>query len=119
MLVASPPWTKYSQLQRLRKSEITKSELEEAQSLLHLAVRSCRKQYDEGEFFLFEHPRSASSWQDEKLKDLCSLAGVDCIDLDMCRFDLRSRDASGEGLCLKPTRIVTNLRSARDLLGLR
>ena len=80
----------------MRRTPRTNEELEEAQSYRRLAIRACRKQYDDKEMFLFEHPRGAKSWEDTELQALMELKDVDVIDLDMCCFGLTSCDGQGE-----------------------
>ena len=40
------------------------------------------------------------------------MPGVITVDLDMCRFGFKACDQWGEGLAMKPTRIMTNMSCA-------
>ena len=62
MLVVSPPCTKLSVLQNLRKTEMTQEEWEEAIRLAALGIEVCREQHKEGLGFVLEHPRSSKIW---------------------------------------------------------
>ena len=82
LLMASPPYTTSSALQRLRKSEMPEEERRLGIELLEVAVKACRMQMKSGNFFILEHPAGASSWNEDCLKDLCNAEGVSCFVFD-------------------------------------
>ena len=87
---------------------------------LHTSLDFYKKQIDEGRYFLHEHPDSATSWQDEKLKDLQQLPGVFTVKGPMCfwdmYFDIPGKEA---GYICKPTRWMTNSRILAEILDQR
>ena len=87
--------------------------------MLRVAVEACKKQHQEGLYFILEHPRGASSWKDEEVQALMATEGVYEVNLDQCQFGQWSFDQDGTALVLKPTKILTNMRSAVQELGKR
>ena len=68
--------------------------------------------------FIFEHPLSATSWQQECLANLMQDKRVYTTEVHMCAYDLKATDEKGEGLVMKPTRVLTNIRPvAENLTG--
>ena len=83
--------------------------MSEARSHLKFACRIYKLQDEAGRAFVHEHPRKARSWEEPEIKQLLEVKGVVRVDLDMCRFNLRSTDAlDKERLVLKPTSLLTN-----------
>ena len=56
---------------------------------------ACKKQWKKGRYFLFEHPAGASSWEEECVKEVMKLKGVQVVTIDQCQYGLESRDAEG------------------------
>lgn len=63
--------------------------------MLRFAVELCKLQHEAGRTFVFEHPNSAASWEDESLKSLLSARGVMLTTMDMCRYGMTSTDKEG------------------------
>ena len=76
--------------------------------MVDFAVEVCRIQLRAGRAFIFEHPRTATSWELEPLKLLMGEKGVFESVFDMCCFGMMSKDEQGPGLVRKTTRILTN-----------
>ena len=76
MLVASPPCKVFSILENLRKQPRPESEYKEGREMLKIAIEACKKQHEDGDYFLFEHPRSASSWEEPVVKELMAMDGI-------------------------------------------
>ena len=112
LLGMSPPCTLFSILQNLRKTQIPAEEMEAAREMLRIAMKGCKKQHQDGLYFFHEHPKSASSWKEPEVLEVLAMLGVITVDLDMCRFGLKACDQWGEGLAMKPTRIMTNMSCA-------
>ena len=111
MLILSPPCTAFSALQRLWNfktisREAAEAKLEEGLVFLRHAMTCCRRQLDEGRYFCFEHPASASSWQYDVVKALMCFPGVFCITFDQCQLGLASKVEKKP--MRKRTRIMTN-----------
>eukprot|EP00973_Karenia_brevis_P089758 12399332-Karenia_brevis.AAC.1 len=58
----------------------------------------CKLQMEEGRYFLHEHPAHADSWCFKATEEVKQMDGVYVVCGPMCRFDMRSIDAQGEGL---------------------
>ena len=67
MIICSPMCTAFSQIQALnverRDPGVVRRELESAKDHVRWTMKICATQVREGRYFLFEHPRSASSWK--------------------------------------------------------
>ena len=112
LLVVSPPCTTFSSLQYLRKTPMKDQEREEGVQLLRIGIRACRSQLRSGRGFIFEHPLTASSWQDEDMKKLREHPDVMELTIDQCMYGLASHDELGTAPAKKKTRILTNLAAA-------
>ena len=120
LVILSPPCTTFSQLRNLSnyKRSPQQVEAEEAEGLQHLefAVQIARLQRRAGRGFLFEHPKSATSWHTPSLARLAALPDVFNVSVDLCRFGLKSLS----GLpALKPTLLLTNVESLATVLHRR
>ena len=73
LLIASPPCTIFSSLQKLRKTPMPEDERQNGLELLKVAVRACLLQVKSNNLFIFEHPAGATSWNENCLKELGSL----------------------------------------------
>ena len=62
-----------------------------------------------GRGFVFEHPKSATSWQLQEMQQLLSESGVGTTQLHMCAFGMTARDELGEAPVYKPTQLVSNV----------
>jgi len=119
LLIASPPCRLFSSLQNLRKTAIPQDEWAEAVRMLRVGIEACRNQHKDGDFFMFEHPRGSKALNDPMVQELMAMEGVYTITLDQCQYGLVSTDALGTAPALKPTVIITNMRSAVEILGRR
>ena len=63
---------------------------------------------DGGRYFVYEHPKSAVSWDNPNGVKLASTPGVMRTELDQCEFGLVSKDELGEAPAKKPTSLLTN-----------
>ena len=119
LLIASPPCTTFSSLQRLRKTAMPEAERLEGLELLKVAVKACQMQAKSGNLFLLEHPAGASSWKVDCLMDLSNMNGVQSLVLDQCMYGLVSADREGSAPARKSTRILTNMLGAERFLTSR
>ena len=76
--------------------------------LFDFAWQLASMQHRAGRYFVLEQPSRAKSWGLPSAQQLLQLDGVDFVSCDMCRFGVAAMDEQGEGLSLKPTRILTN-----------
>ena len=68
---------------------------------------------------MFEHPATATSWEDQSLKELLKLDGVLLTILDMCRYGMIATDKDGTAPVRKSTKIATNAPEVADALSHR
>ena len=120
LVILSPPCTVFSTLRFLsnfkRDQHQVRAEEEEAVQHLKFAVAIARIQLRAGRGFLFEHPRSATSWAHEELDQLRNEPGVFSVPVDLCRFGLKT----SKGMpALKPTLLLTNVESLAKVLNRR
>jgi hypothetical protein len=112
VVIACPPCTMYSSLQRTNKRKIGEGRWDEKMKVaavyLKFAMLVCKMQAQRGDGFVFEHPETASSWADSDVASVAALDGVKQVTFDQCRFDLML--PSGEKM-KKPTRLMTNMSS--------
>ena len=123
LLVVCPPCTLFSSLQNLSPNGLPEKRCpdrwQEALLMLRFSVELCLIQNRSGRAFVFEHPSTASSWEDACLRDIVSTSGIVTSLLDMCRYGMTAVDKQGEGPVRKTTRIATNVYEIADALSLR
>ena len=112
LLVVSPMCAAFSRLQRLNypkmNPEKVKQLVEYGVKRLEFCMRLCRIQHENGLYFLFEHPASATSWDNRMVKRLMGTPGVERVVGHMCQFDMKQKDNDGVGMVKKPTGFLTN-----------
>ena len=99
LVILSPPCTKFSMLQNLSypkwckdpaKFEKHLMELRQAKELLRFCAEICELRRQFGSTFVFEHPWSASSWDEKCLRQLINQQDVYLARTDQCQFDLQT-----------------------------
>jgi hypothetical protein len=95
LLVVSPPCTKLSILQNLRKGGVPMAEWEEAVDLANFGVEACGDQLEDGGYFILEHPVTSRIWGLDSTRKLVNRPGVVVVDLDQCVFGLQGEDKEG------------------------
>ena len=82
LLIVCPPCTLFSSLQNLSPYGLPPKRCpekwNEALVMLRFAVDLCKLQHAAGRSFVFEHPSTASSWEDESLRELLAVKGFCC-----------------------------------------
>lgn len=121
LVTTSPPCKTFSPLRRLsnykRDYKVVEQEETEGRLRLHRSMECCRAQADQGGYFLHEHPKEATSWEDEKVKAVKSMPGVYLVQSPMCRFNMKLKDMHGEELHVrKETLWMTNSKEIADQL---
>ena len=100
----------FSTLQNLSKGRIAEGvqrvKRAEGQALLRFAMVVATRQCKGNRKFAFEHPTSATSWQEPCVRKLLSRSTVKVAAFHQCCFGLCSK--VNQGLHLKPTSIMTN-----------
>ena len=123
LLIGSPMCKAFSILMNLNRRRMGKEKYEEMMRLaishIEFSITLYREQLNNGRYFLHEHPATAGSWNLPCMKNLLEEKGVMRVVGDMCRFGMTSRDASGEGLVMKPTGYMTNSPFIGEELGIR
>ena len=112
LIIASPPCTTFSTLQHLRRGGVPADEREYGLELLRVGIEVCARQHRAGRWFLFEHPKGASSWSEPEVQKLINMNGVFIVELDQCMYGLTSTDQIGRASAKKPTRFITNMEPA-------
>ena len=72
-------------------------------------MQAARIQVAHGRLFAFEHPASASSWQEDCVTEVANMPGVMKVTFDQCQFGLVTPVLRTP--MKKPTRILTNSSS--------
>ena len=78
---------------------------------------ACAFQARENRYFLFEHPKTATSWKMIEVERVSHMNGVDIVQTDMCEFGMLSKDENGVGLVKKPTYMMTNSPEVAKRIG--
>ena len=117
MIIGSPPCTLFSRLQQLNihvQGPLWKEkfDLERVKATEHIkfCLRLFNLQRNRGDYFLFEHPGSADSWELPEMREFRGLEGVMTSVVDQCMYGLVTHGAvKGELLpAKKPTRFMSN-----------
>ena len=109
LIVLSPPCTAFSKLQlwnfpRMKRKKVIQM-LQLGVAHLELVCEIIKWQINRGGYVVFEHPRGASSWEQECIQEVLRMEGMMLVECDMCEFGL---NVTGEGLNKKPTTLATN-----------
>lgn len=122
-LIGSPPCTAYSPLQALSKSKrdpkIVRAELTAARVHLEFCTRLYEMQIVGGRFFVHEHPHGALSWQEDCVKKVLMMEGVDTAVVDMCAYGMRVDTGKVQGPAKKRTRIMSNSKEVLKRIAIR
>ena len=62
---------------------------------LEFCMHLCRIQHEQGLYFLFEHPASASSWNNRLVQGLMEMPEVHRVVGNMCTLDMHERAERG------------------------
>ena len=104
--------TALSQIQALnaerRHPAIVRRELESAKDHVIGLMKLCAIQVRENQYFLFEHPKTATSWKMAEIERVSRIDGVPIVTTHMCALGMLSKDEEGVGLVKKPTSMMTN-----------
>ncbi len=112
LLIGSPMCTAFSLLQDLSKG---KGNIEEKKRLLaratkhvHFCITLYWERFQNGRYFLHQHPDSATSWQRPAMIQLLMHPDVIRTEGHMCTYGMKFKDAKEEGVVMKPTGWATN-----------
>ena len=115
LLVLSPVCKAFSCLNNINRSRMGETRWLAMQTAarvhLRFAMTLCRLQLEKNNYFLFEHPLSASSWKLPEVHDVLSHPTVTCVRGDLCMYGMKSADSQGPGAVLKPARCIMNSRN--------
>eukprot|EP00973_Karenia_brevis_P000364 52380-Karenia_brevis.AAC.1 len=121
LVVLSPMCAPFSTLQNMNYAKGNPEEVREKLrfGIRHLAfaIRICRRQLEQGRYFIFEHPQGVTSWQTNMRKQLLEETGVRIAKFDMCMFGMKTVDDKGNPAhARKRTAIMTNsIHIAREI----
>ena len=107
VLIASPPCTSFSALQKLRGGPSAEARVE-GEVLFNFAVEMCQLQQSLGGLFILEHPASSAAWKLPCVRELVQKGNVVRSSFHMCRFGMKASDAQGVGWVKKPTVVLSN-----------
>ena len=82
--------------------------LENTMEHIRCCVNIYKYQYEQGMYYLHEHPQSASSWKLATMTKLIQRTSPEFVVANMCAFGMHDRDHQGGGLVKKPTGFMTN-----------
>ena len=89
-LMLSPPCTSFSRLMYMNWPRMTAEAATRMKDLglsfLRHAMQAARIQVAHGRLFAFEHPASASSWQEDCVTEVANMPGVMKVTFDQCQF---------------------------------
>ena len=71
-----------------------------------------------GRYFVYEHPKSAVSWDNPSVAGLAVTPGVMRTELDQCGFGLMSEDELGRAPAKKPT-LLTNSVEVHQMMSVK
>ena len=101
-LPGTPPCTSFSSLRNLsdykRDPEVVENEKRIGRRHLWVACQAYKSQIRRGRYFLHEHPWSASSWQDEYVKEVMNMDGVQVVKGPMCKWDMMQESSTEPGV---------------------
>eukprot|EP00435_Cladocopium_sp_Y103_P070140 s53_g34.t1 len=123
LLTSSPPCTTFSPLRRLsnfkRPKEVVEAEETVGKVRLRRSIECCKLQDSLGGYYLHEHPRDASSWDEPEVDEVVNLPNTYLVQSPMCRFNMMAQDDEGQwGHVRKETLWLTNSEEiARELQG--
>ena len=107
LVIGSPMCSAFSQIQGLNFARMTPDEVEKViiygKRHLEFCTELYKIQHSNGLYFLHEHPYGASSWNNDKIKELLYTPGIHRIKSHMCAFGMRDEDHQGGGFVKKPT----------------
>ena len=104
LLIGSPPCTMFSRLQQLNihvqgPEWKLKFDTERVKAVEHIkcCIRLFRLQRNRGDYFLFEHPESADSWDLPEVQEFLKTEGVMTSVVDQCMYGLLTKGSSDGG----------------------
>ena len=123
LLIGSQMCGSFSVMNHINYARMTEEEKQQRMAYGRKHLEFCCKLYEiqwrEGRYFMHEHPESASSWQEECVKQLLHRHGVVRVVGDQCRYGLTSHDGRREGTARKSTGFLTNSPCIAKRLSLR
>ena len=112
VLIGSPMCTEYSTMNRINNSRMPKEEVEARLAYARRHLEFCIKLYEiewqNGRYFVHEHPAGAGSWDEEMMQRRMNREGVQRVVGDQCQYGLKSTDEIGTAPARKRTRSLTN-----------
>ena len=100
VVVGSPPCTFYSILNKINHPRMDAREVQrrriEADTLLNFAIEIYELQLRGGRHFLHEHPESATSWREPRMRRLQGRQGVATVVGHLCQFGSQREPTEGD-----------------------
>ena len=102
----------FSILQNGNRGRFTKAQWEEKMAAAKVHITFSLKLFElqrrMGNHFLYEHPRTATSWQLPEMEEFMNKTGVIEVLANMCRFGMTTKYQGEEGKVTKATRFMTS-----------
>ena len=114
IVIGSPECRMFSQLQHISRkywNEDKDKMLVEAKVHIKFVMAMYKLQWEEGRYFLHEHPAEASSWYMKEVQDVMNLDGVQVTKADQCMYGLKTWSTikwKMETPAKKTTKFMTN-----------
>ena len=113
LLIGSPMCTAFSIIQALNWGRMDAKDkdkiIERAATHLHFCLELYKLQAKAGRYYLHEHPASATSWRDTKVKKFIERSDTLTTVMHMCQYGMMSRRPDGTiGPVYKPTKWMSN-----------
>lgn len=100
LVTSSPPCTTSSPLRQLSNFKRLPKVVEEEETLgkqrLKRSIACCRQQDDQGGYFLHEHPRESTSWDEDDVVELEGRDNVFKVNSQMCKFNMMMQGDDGQ-----------------------
>lgn len=121
LLTGSPPCEAFSAILRIMKSKRDPEKIQRDRELglqhLRVAVEAYKRQMQRGRYFLHEHPWTASSWNEDVVKELREDPRVYVVKGPMCRWRMKPKDCAEENVYVrKETGWMTNSPVLAEIL---
>ena len=113
----------FSAMNNINYSRMFGAEREEKIAYGRRHLEFCMKlyqiQWGDGRYFVHEHPETASSWQEQCVRNMLQRQGVIRVTGDQCRYGLTSYDGSRVGFARKSSGFMTNSQCIAKRMSLR
>lgn len=112
VLIGGPMCTVHSAMNNINHAqmapEVARARFEHARKHLEFATTLYKLQIQGGRHLLHEHPQSASSWEETRIREALNMKNVSRVVAGQCQHGLKSSGPDGPGPARKTTGFTTN-----------